>query len=519
LPLIEPTAALNDSQTLNAITPLLNLGSLTVLEENIHRAVKDVDDSYTPDCDGIPAYLLKHCIEVLCVPLKILFDKSLSRGHFADRWKVASVTPILNSGPRNNIENYRPIAKISSIAKLFERIVAHKLSFLVKTYISTSQHGFVAGRSTTSNLVVFSNYCIHAFDMRSQVDAIYTDFAKAFDKVCHSALLAKLARLGIHSTLLNWIKSYLHHRLYRVNINGKFSDSYLATSGLPQGRAMGPLLFIIFINGVRFCLSSECLLYAGDLKICKSIQLATDSQLIQHDLDSLSSWCSPNSLPLNISKCFYVTYSKSVYNFVTSYNINGQLRQESLDLGVLFDSKFKFAAHFDYIMPRAYAMFGFVKRNASLSLHQTCALFCICPWNPFTTTHGNRIERLQKQFLKFALLPLRFLDPTPSYHQQCRLVHLPSLEHRRSILAICFISDLVDGSIVCPELLSKVGFHAPSRQLRNFDPFFLELRRTNYFKNEPLHKALYKSNALPIDMQLDYFSSKSILKHRLVIIL
>jgi len=115
------------------------------------------------------------------------------------------VTPILKSGPKNNIANYRPIAKISNIAKLFERI-AHKLSFLVKTYISTSQHGFVAGRSTTTNLAVFSNYYIHAFDMLSQFDAIYTDFAKAFDKVSHSALLAKLARLGIHSALLNWIK-------------------------------------------------------------------------------------------------------------------------------------------------------------------------------------------------------------------------------------------------------------------------------------------------------------------------
>jgi len=130
--------------------------------------------------------------------------------------------------------------------------------------------------------------------MRSQFDATYTEFAKAFDKVSHSALLAKLVLLGIHSTVLNWIKSYLHHRLYRVNINGKFSDS----SGLPQRSAMGPLLFIIFINDVRFCLSSEWLLYADDLNIFKSIKLATDSQLVQHDLDSLSSWCCRNSLPL-----------------------------------------------------------------------------------------------------------------------------------------------------------------------------------------------------------------------------
>jgi len=100
----EPTAAWNDSQTLNAITPLLNLGSLTMLEENIHMAVEDVDDSYTPDCDGTPAYILKHL-------------------HFVDRWKVASLTQILKSGPKNNIANYRPKAKIINIAKDFERIV------------------------------------------------------------------------------------------------------------------------------------------------------------------------------------------------------------------------------------------------------------------------------------------------------------------------------------------------------------------------------------------------------------
>jgi len=163
----------------------LNLGSLTVLKENIHMAVDHHRDSYTPDCDKFPAYILKHCIEVLCLPLTILLYKSLSSGHFTDRWKVASVTPILKSGPNNFIANYKPKAKIINIDELFERIVAYKLSFLVKTHISTSQHGFVAVRSTSTNLAIFSNYCNHAFDMRSQIDAIYTDFAKAFDKVSH----------------------------------------------------------------------------------------------------------------------------------------------------------------------------------------------------------------------------------------------------------------------------------------------------------------------------------------------
>jgi len=59
-------------------------------------------------------------------------------------------------------------------------------------------------------------------------------------------------------------------------------------------------------------------------------------------------------MSLTINPNTIVTYNKSEYNFVTSYDTNDQplqMRQESLDLGVLFDSKFKFAAHFDYIMP------------------------------------------------------------------------------------------------------------------------------------------------------------------------
>jgi len=63
-----------------------------VLEQNIRRAVEDIDDSYTPDCDGDsgpPSETLYRC---------------------AMLWKVASVTPILKSGPKKNNVNYRPIA-------------------------------------------------------------------------------------------------------------------------------------------------------------------------------------------------------------------------------------------------------------------------------------------------------------------------------------------------------------------------------------------------------------------------
>lgn len=63
----------------------------------------------------------------------------------------------------------------------------------VKCYLSDYQHGFITGRSTTTNLVNFVQYVSSNLDRRVQVDTIYTDFSKAFDKINHKKLLSKLS--------------------------------------------------------------------------------------------------------------------------------------------------------------------------------------------------------------------------------------------------------------------------------------------------------------------------------------
>jgi len=94
------------------------------------------------------------------------------------------------------------------------------------------------------------SYCINEFEDHLQIDTIYTDSAKAFDKVCHSALKANLSKLGFPSSFLNWIASYLDNRRYHVEVGGALSHPHKATSGLPQGSSHGPLLFIILINDI-----------------------------------------------------------------------------------------------------------------------------------------------------------------------------------------------------------------------------------------------------------------------------
>ena len=117
------------------------------------------------------------------MPLTILFQSTLTEGCVPQEWKQANVTPIYKKGSRSDVGNYRPISLTSVCCKVMERLVRHALldHMICNGFLSESQHGFVRGRSCTTQLLKVVDKWTEILDRGGAVDAVYLDFAKAFD--------------------------------------------------------------------------------------------------------------------------------------------------------------------------------------------------------------------------------------------------------------------------------------------------------------------------------------------------
>jgi hypothetical protein len=150
---------------------------------------------------------LKEITNEISYPLTIVLSKSLEEGLIPEDWKLANVSPVFKKGSRGQVGNYRPISLTSQICKIFESIMRDAIiQHLEKNdLLSNAQHGFRRGRSCLTNLLVFLDRVTKNTDSGCATDVIYLDFAKAFDKVPHDRLIAKLKGHGIDGKVGIWI--------------------------------------------------------------------------------------------------------------------------------------------------------------------------------------------------------------------------------------------------------------------------------------------------------------------------
>ena len=423
---------------------------------NVTSAIKNLLCKTSSGIDGLPSIFFKKCLECLVEPLSLIFQRSFETSEIPQSWRDAIVIPVYKGkGNKSDVANYRPISMTPVVCRVMEVILKNCLvNHLVRNnLISNVQHGFLSKRSTLTNLLSCLNNWVECIDLRSSVDVMYLDIAKAFDSVSHSKLLHKISKYGISGNFFAWIAAFLKDRRQAVQVNDSRSEFASVTSGVPQGSVLGPILFLIYINDLAGTLRdcSICI-FADDSKIYFKADTMEDTVKIQRDIDRIFQWCNDWQLSIAAAKCNILHVGRT--NIRTVYSMGHSvipLASNIRDLGVIVSEDLTFSNHIckmcSTAMQRVNLIFrAFTTRDSDILLKtfityvRPLVEYNAPVWSPFLLRDIKLIEKVQRNFTR-RIYGLENL----SYKQRLDALSLHTLESRRVVFDLVEVFKIVKG--------------------------------------------------------------------------
>ena len=199
------------------------LPDITECETGVRKLLDAIKPHKATGPDVIPARLLKDYAAEIAPLLMLIYQASLDQGTVPVDWKHAWVIPVYKKGDRGSPSNYRSISLTSISCKTLEHIIhSNFMDHLENLNMLTDyQHGFCKRRSCETQLIQTVDDLAKSLHDGGQIDAMLLDFSKAFDKVSHPHLAAKLYHYGVRGNTLDWIQSFMSNHTKEVILEGK----------------------------------------------------------------------------------------------------------------------------------------------------------------------------------------------------------------------------------------------------------------------------------------------------------
>lgn len=326
--------------------------NLEFSQAEILKAVSQLKTNKASGPDQLINEFFIHGKDILLPTLVLLFNKIYDNGHFPEVWSDGYVIPLHKKGSVNEVENYRGITLLSTLGKLFTRVLNNRLGEWAEKYgvLIEAQAGFRAGMGTVDNIFVLHGLISHMLNKGQKLYCAFIDFTKAFDYIVRENLWYKLVKLGLRGKILDILKSMYSSAKSRVKFSNKLGNEFYCSLGVRQGECLSPLLFSLYLNDVeeQFIASGLegidvdmfkifLLLYADDIVI-----FANTSEQLQVSLDLMLEYCNKWKLTINVSKTKVMVFRRGGrLPRDMAFYFNGQpieIVKEFKYLGIVFTS-------------------------------------------------------------------------------------------------------------------------------------------------------------------------------------
>ena len=247
--------------------------------------------------------------------------------------------------------------------------------------------------------------------------AIFLDISKYFDKIWHDGLLFKCKYdFFLSGPLLLWLKSYLTNRSQQVKVGDSFSATKTTNAGCPQGSVLGPLLALMYLDGLTDKVTNEILFYADDTSLYASHtteDLDTVQQSLQRDLDAIDEYARQWAIKFNTSKTIQQTFSHKTHYTSPVLRFSGEIISSDTEahkhLGITFSKDLRFHKHVNNIIKKAnialsplYPIAKHIHRNTLSRIYTTYVRphfdYCDAVFDGHITLQDElRLEKVQRR--------------------------------------------------------------------------------------------------------------------------
>ena len=269
------------------------------------------------ELDSMPTKFIKSHTDIFLESITTIINMSLQSGIFPESWKTAILRPLHKKSTLPlELKNYRPVSNLSFLSKVLERVGMSQIlkHCEMNNLQSAHQSAYKKYHSCETQLIKLVNDILLGMENKLITPVIFLDLSAAFDTVDHKILLNVLEHcFKISGKALDWVKSYLTDRKFKVCIDQRYSKDKILNFSVSQGSCNGPVYFNFYSSTITEIIPTnvDISAFADDHEVHKSCKLSQIQEvllLLEKVTTSINNWMKANRLKMNASKTEFMVF-------------------------------------------------------------------------------------------------------------------------------------------------------------------------------------------------------------------